>query len=257
MKVRKAIKPWRYPEATERQLSRSISDMVANLSDRAKQSIKGMKFDASDDEIKNEESDLEYYAALLIATLMLLIRPMGVTIYIFNSRQWLSVAKSSGGGQNAAVMLLDQTGPTQLEPWLMEKRKLWESSAEQALRKLANNIIADWSTKVRLLNMQEKGNDAVAKAIDARASVWGSWAENRARGIVSTFNSVLMKQRLNDAGVDSYIWRGMLDERERLQHLNWEGKIIRFDEDHDFPGEPYGCRCWAQPNWPKNEEDKK
>jgi len=61
-----------------------------------------------------------------------------------------------------------------------------------------------------------------------------------------------MRQRLNDAGVTHYIWRGKLDERERLKHLRWEGKIIGLDTDHVFPGEEYGCRCWAEPYFSTN-----
>ena len=60
---------------------------------------------------------------------------------------------------------------------------------------------------------------------------------------------VLMRQRLYDSKVTHYFWHGMLDDRERLQHVQWEGKRIALDSEHDFPGEPFGCRCWAIPDW--------
>lgn len=254
MKVRKVTKAWRFPESSERQLSRSIQEMVDQISERAKQSVRTIKFDAIDDEIQSEENNLEDYAIALLALLFLRIRPIGITIYLFNSRQWLGVAKSAGGGKVPAIMLLDQTGPAQAEPWLPEKLQLWETSTQIALRKLVRSIVDDFSGRVRDMNLRDKKSSDIRKEIDDRSGVWRSWAANRARGIVGTWNSVLMRQRLKDAGVSHYQWRGQLDERERLQHLLWEGKIIEYNSDNVFPGEPYACRCWAQP---KFFEDKR
>lgn len=254
MKIKRASKAWRYPEASERQLSRSISEMVSQIAERAKSSVSRMKFDATDAEVSSEESDLAEYATGLIAALMLLLRPISVTVYRFNTLQWVSVAKSNGGGSNPAVMLLDNYGPIQAEPWFREKQAQWESAGQQALTKLVENILADWSSNVRMMVLNDKPGGEVKAKIAERARVWEAWGSNRARGIVGSWNSLLMRQRLKDAGVDSYVWRGQLDERERLQHLQWEGKIIKFSQIHDFPGEPYSCRCWASPNFTNQEQ---
>ncbi|MGK0743575.1 phage minor head protein [Yokenella regensburgei] len=51
------------------------------------------------------------------------------------------------------------------------------------------------------------------------------------------------------AGMQYYRWRGMLDERERKQHLEREGHA--YDPAHPptdgNPGQPINCRCW--PEW--------
>lgn len=51
------------------------------------------------------------------------------------------------------------------------------------------------------------------------------------------------------AGMNYYRWRGMLDERERKQHLDREGHS--YDPAHPptdgNPGQPINCRCW--PEW--------
>lgn len=249
MRVTKAIKPWRYPEASERQLSRSISGMAEEIGKRAEASVRKMKFDATDEEIDQEESDLAEYILAALTALYAMLRPMGLSVYRFNTMQWIAVAMSAGGGNNPVVASLKETGATQLEPWLIPKLNQWESLSAASLKKLADAMASDWSTNVRLLNLQGKKSEAVEDAVKLRVQVWKSWSANRARGIVGTWNSVLMRQRLDDAGVTSYLWRGMLDERERPLHLSWEGKEVDVETDHVFPGEPYGCRCWAQPKF--------
>ncbi|QXG07677.1 putative head-related protein [Erwinia phage Snitter] len=253
MKVAKRIKQWRYPEASERQLSRSLSGMAEDFGKRAKESVARMKFDATDDEINSEEDDLSKYLLTLLMLIIASLRPMSVMIYIFNSNQWIEVAKNNGGGDVPAVKLLETLGPNQTEAWFYQKRLQWESLSSASVKKLGDAILADWSTTVRDMNLKGKTDDQLKEAIARRADVWISWSKNRARNIVGTFNSILMMERLKESGVTSFIWRGMLDERERLQHLKWEGKVISLLSDHVFPGEPYGCRCWAQPYFNKEQ----
>lgn len=58
------------------------------------------------------------------------------------------------------------------------------------------------------------------------------------------------------AGIRYYRWRGMLDERERAEHVKREGEA--YDPEHPptdgNPGQPINCRCW--PEWLYTEEDE-
>ncbi|UGO53094.1 putative head morphogenesis protein [Klebsiella phage vB_KaeD_HazelMika] len=249
MKVKRIVKAWRYPEASERQLGRSLSEFASDLVVFARDKLDGMRFDASDAEINNAEKELEDYAAELLASLAMALPALALQIYKFNSKQWYLVAVSAGGAKNEAVALLDLLGASANETWYQEKQQQWLSLTEASYRKLANDIIADWSHNVRRANIQAKGRDYVDEVIEQRYKVYTGWSYNRSRGIVATWNSILMRQRLDDAGVTHYLWRGKLDERERLKHLRWEGKRIGVDSDHIFPGEEYGCRCWAEPDF--------
>lgn len=251
MMVRKVsnLGSWRYPEASERQFSRSVQSMVNDLVAMARKKLSPMKFDATDEEIDEAESDLEDYAALLLAGLFSTIPALAFTIYKFNSSQFLSIAKKNGGAKNVSVIMLEALGSNGQESWYREKSNQWRSMTEASLRKLANDIINDWSNNVRFENFSEKNKSEVEKVIEQRYKVYTGWSVNRSRGIVTTWNSLLMKQRLKDARVTHYFWHGKLDERERLQHLLWEDKRIAIESDHPFPGEPYGCRCWATPDF--------
>lgn len=254
MKVQGIAKQWRYPEASERELSRSLATFAGELIVFARDQLDKMKFDASADDIDQAESDLEDYAAYLIAGLMALLPSLALKIYRFNSQQFIDVAKSAGGKKNPVVVLLVALGYNANEPWYREKEDNWLSLTEASYRKLANDIIADWSNTVRMENAKGKSREYIDDVIEQRYKVYTGWTVNRSRGIVATWNSLLMRARLEDSGVTHYFWHGKLDERERLKHLSWENKRIAINSDHVFPGEEYGCRCWATPDFYNIEE---
>lgn len=251
MKVKGIVKQWRFPDASERELARELRRAVRDLVVFMRRKTHAMKFDASNDEIDSAENEIIDYAKELAAALIGLLPALAVTVYKFNSKQWLNVAKSSGGAKNPAVILLIAAGATQSEPWYQEYREQWESMSAEAFNKLFTNIIQDWAGNVRQANFTDKTTAQVNEMAEKRFAVYSSWAANRATGIVGSWNSRLMRQRLKDANVTHYFWHGVLDDRERLQHVKWEGKRIALNAIHDFPGEPYGCRCWASPDFNK------
>lgn len=249
MKVKGVIPKWRYPEASERELSRNLKEFTRDLVVRMRDKLKPMKFDASDQEIQDAEDDLMLWVSLALAAIVASLPRRATTVYVFNTQQWLKVAKASGGKAVPAVAALDVLGPTKSEAWYQEYERQWISRTRQALDTMAANMINDWSAKVRDANMQDKTAEQVSDIVENRFGVYQSWVSNRAAGIIGSWNSRLMRQRIKDAGVEYYIWRGMLDERERRSHVLLEGVKIPANADHIFPGEEYGCRCWAIPHF--------
>lgn len=251
MKVKGIVKQWRFPESSERQLSRSIQQAISDLVVMMRRRTNAMKFDATDAEIDDAEQSITDYAIELIKEIASLLPAIALGVYKFNSKQWLSVARSAGGAKNPSVIILMAVGANSSEEWYRTLYGQWDSLAQTSLRKLFDNIVADWSTNIRNANFTGKRQEQVNELAEKRFAVYSSWGNNRASNMVGAWNSRLMRQRLDDAGVTHYFWHGMLDERERLQHIRWEGKRISLDEVHDFPGEPWGCRCWAIPDFNK------
>jgi SPP1 gp7 family putative phage head morphogenesis protein len=70
-----------------------------------------------------------------------------------------------------------------------------------------------------------------------------------ARDQVSSFNGVLTQLRQTHMGLSRYRWRGVLDERERPEHLAREGQIFEWSKppSDGHPGIPKLCRCIAEP----------
>lgn len=97
-------------------------------------------------------------------------------------------------------------------------------------------------------------NDGIrsSELTDFIASRFGV-AENRARLIardqIGKFYGDLNKTRQQNLGVGHYIWRGMMDNRERPEHVAREGQRFAWDDppEDGHPGEPVQCRCYPEP----------
>ena|GEM_PF-3500366 len=84
-----------------------------------------------------------------------------------------------------------------------------------------------------------------------------------ARDQCGSFAGALSREHFSQAGLKTYIWRNMQDERVRgnpmgryphAQYSHWdrEGKVFAWDDadgevpEDGHPGFPIACRCWAQ-----------
>ena len=254
MKINGIAKQWRFPESSERQLSRLLDGFAGDIVARMQGNLKPMKWDADEDQIAAVERDLLDYAESLLSTIFITLPSLAFAIYKFNSKQWLKIAKSAGGKDNHAVLLLILIGANTSEEWYMSQYNLWESQTKDSMRKLAANIITDFTGKLRAAAANGFDEERVFEETNQRYKVYSSWARNRASGIVTTWNSRMMRQRLKDAAVTHYFWRGVMDLREREKHVKWEGKRIALNSNHIFPGEEYGCRCWVVPDFSTRKE---
>lgn len=81
-------------------------------------------------------------------------------------------------------------------------------------------------------------------------------AELIARDQVGKLNGQLTEYRQQNIGVEEYRWRGVLDEREREEHVAREGEVFRWDKppEDGHPGQPIRCRCWAEAVLPLFED---
>ncbi|QGH77346.1 hypothetical protein [Escherichia phage BEBK14] len=247
--MKRAVKQWRFPEASERQLSRSIQEAIRDLVVLMRRRTKAMKFDASDAEINAAEDEINNLSTDLISAIVSSLPAIALAIYKFNAQQFINIARATGGKDNVAVIVLIAVGANAQEEWYRTLYGQWIGLTESSLRKLFTNIVSDWSTNIRSANFRGSSDKQVNELAEKRFAVYSSWGKTRAENMVGAWNSRLMRQRLYDAGVSAYYWHGMLDERERLKHVQWEGKLIRLSENHVFPGEEFGCRCWAIPKW--------
>lgn len=80
-----------------------------------------------------------------------------------------------------------------------------------------------------------------------------------ARDQVGKLNGQLTRMRQEAMGITEYLWRGILDTRERPEHVAREGRKFSWDKppDDGHPGEPIRCRCSAEPVLPSWEEMEK
>lgn len=233
---------WKYPQTIESQVNRNLSIAVTELISAMKESATRLKIDTAE-ELEEEDGYLDGIIAALVASFISTIPAIGAAIYRYNSSQFLILAIKTGGRSNPSVLDLEVNGINGDEPWYNDDLNQWIYTTDKSTRKLLNNIKDDFLQTAATIQNGDYVN------ISDRYKVYRKRTANIASGIVSSLNSTLMRRRLEDAGVSRYIWHGMLDERERLTHIKKEGVSFELDGDDFFPGQEYGCRCWAVPDW--------
>lgn len=233
---------WKYPQTIESQVNRNLSIAVTELISAMRESATRLKIDTAG-ELEEEEGYLDGIIAALVASFISTIPAIGAAIYRYNSSQFLVLAIKTGGRSNPSVLDLEVNGINGDEPWYNDDLNQWIYTTNKSAIKLLNNIKDDFLQTAATIQNGDYVN------LSDRYKVYRKRTANIASGIVSSLNSTLMRRRLDDAGVSRYIWHGMLDERERLTHIKKEGVSFALDGDDFFPGQEYGCRCWAVPDW--------
>jgi SPP1 gp7 family putative phage head morphogenesis protein len=89
----------------------------------------------------------------------------------------------------------------------------------------------------------------IASDLDADFALGRQRAHLIARDQVGKFYGQVNGARQKDLGVRRYIWRGVLDRRERAHHVAREGQVFSWDRPPEggHPGEEILCRCTAEP----------
>jgi len=103
---------------------------------------------------------------------------------------------------------------------------------------------------------QDEMVDDIHEILDDRMDVTDSRARLIARDQTAKLNGRFTQERQTDAGIDSYVWRTVGDERVRETHAEADGNTYPWAEppevtDGNHPGEDYQCRCWAEPVLPE------
>lgn len=145
------------------------------------------------------------------------------------------------------------------EPWLAGQMKGFAQENADLITKM------DESTKLEISSMVfravSNGDrwETLAQDIQDRFEVGESRADLIGRDQTNKFNGKLNKLRQSELGITHYIWQGVMDERERDEHVDREGKEYAWNEPpaDGNPGEPINCRCWGEPviKLPEDDED--
>lgn len=139
------------------------------------------------------------------------------------------------------------------EPWLEEALRMAEWENIQLIKSIPTQTLEKLRTRfMQAVRQGERWEDVVEDVKNVLNS-----SDKRAiliaRDQVGKLNAHLTRLRQQHLGVKSYIWRGMLDERERAHHVEREGKQFDWDNppDDGHPGEPILCRCYAEAVFPE------
>lgn len=182
----------------------------------------------------------------------------------FNDKQWRLIVKGGTGVElptSQAIIAGQTTVPTssgvlgvdayRAEPWLRQMQELWVSENTRLIKSIPTDELSDMEGIIQRGVMNGSSADTIKKQIQERYGVTERRAKLIAVDQIGKANSALTKQRQADAGIDGYIWRGVLDNRERQIHVDREGKRFKWSSppSDGHPGQPIHCRCYAEPDW--------
>lgn len=132
--------------------------------------------------------------------------------------------------------------PPVISAFTQENVSLIKSIPADYFSDLEKKLSADLADGVRW--------EELASTIQERYGVAERRAELIARDQAGKFFGDLNRVRQVDLGIVGAIWRGMLDNRERDEHIAREGQSFDWETgiDGETPGQPVLCRCNGEPD---------
>lgn len=135
------------------------------------------------------------------------------------------------------------------EPFLEDALKLFESENLRLIKSLPAQYVEQLRGKfVEAVKRGTRWEDVAKEIREILPEKLHNRANLIARDQIGKLNAQLTLERQKNIGVTHYIWRGMLDERERPAHREREGKVFEIGHVHDdgLIGEAVLCRCYAE-----------
>lgn len=194
-------------------------------------------------------------------------------VSLFHWREWGKQVKAGTKYELPATQPYGEPGIARLaNEWILKNNYLikgFKQQRDKQLREAVFRAVTQGRSREQLIK------DILPSVRTLNATIAGATrlsAEQRADLIATdqilTANSQLNAQRMVNAGVDYYIWRGMEDQRERPAHNALNNMIFRVDGQpmtaRDLkivgrsgqgkttpgaeiaPGVPVRCRCYAE-----------
>lgn len=247
-------KKWLYPAAIEREYVRFVQayaqrtiGAVERYVVPALQTVRG------DDFVQPPEDD-RWYTALELAfkealaaaavspeSLRAVIALFGERENVFNARQFHELLRAAYG-----------VDIFRAEPQLEQILRVWEAENLRLIKFIPVHYLESLQGKVVAAVQRGETVRDLTKTIRATYDLPKNRAELIARDQIGKLNGRLTGYRQRNIGISEYNWRGVLDSRERDEHVSREGETFRWDQPppDGHPGEPIRCRCWAEPRLP-------
>ncbi|MGY6772103.1 phage head morphogenesis protein [Gallibacterium sp. ZY190522] len=247
IKKPKKQKRWLFPEAIEREYVKYLQAIAKQISDTARKKLPEIaphlkRMLRQDDSIDILE---QWLTELLQATTFYTrdndIRPAVRQLLSqtaeFNKKQFHKVLKSA---YKVDIFVS--------EPWLDEPLLQAEWQNINLIKSIPIQLQEKLRYRMAEAVLGGESYKSLAADLEKLLDIPKRRATIIARDQIGKLNGRLTQLRQENIGVKSYIWRGSLDERERLSHIEREGKEFRWDNppDDGHPGQPILCRCSAE-----------
>ncbi len=247
---RKPRKPrrWLYPAGVERDYAARLTALAAEVVEVVEPAVLralGYRADIADPSI-----DTGWYDGLVQAlqsatglspvqdqVLGPLVNEFARRTTAFNKQQFHAVLRSAYGVNVLAT-----------DPELRSMARVWEAENLDLIKSLPTKYVDQLRGQVTVAVQSGKSLRDVAKVVQKAGKATKARAELIARDQIGKLNGDITQARQQAIGVEEYRWRGVLDGRERSEHVAREGKTYRWDKppEDGHPGQPIRCRCSAE-----------
>ncbi|MFZ7141574.1 phage minor head protein [Avibacterium avium] len=238
---------WLFPAAIEREYVKYLCGVAKQITDKVREKLPEIEPHLKK-QLRQDDFTLiaeQWLAELLQATTFFTreseIRPY-VRQYLtqtaeFNKKQFHKVLKSA---YKVDIFLT--------EPWLDEPLLQAEWQNINLIKSIPTQLQEKLRYRMAEAVLGGESHRSLAADLEKLLDIPKRRATLIARDQIGKLNGRLTQLRQENIGVKSYIWRGSLDERERLLHVEREGKEFRWDNppDDGHPGQPILCRCSAE-----------
>lgn len=177
-----------------------------------------------------------------------MVREVGERIEAAGSRPWRVLDQAAARKRGDAIRTdarREYDRDKLLDQWVTEATKLITSVRDEAIEGVRQDVI-------KAAKSGKSPSDLVA-AWTARGIPlkWGT-LEGRVKVIaqhqITQLQARVQSERARAVGASEFGWRTQLDDQVREAHRALEGTIHRYDDPpaEGLPGQPVGCRCWAE-----------
>lgn len=113
------------------------------------------------------------------------------------------------------------------------------------IRSLSSDTIQRIERQVLGSIFEGRSNADIAKALREIEGIGLNRAKLIARDQASKLNAAMNEFRQGQAGVEKFKWKTILDGRERASHHAKNGKVFKWADPVEKPGQAVNCRCRA------------
>lgn len=248
----------RYPMGLERLYAKELRAYVRKEMEIIKEHVPEMVGAVMKNRIRVDEDEPDEESDWIAVLLALIFADVSRSVFvrdkvekifrdvqIFADSQWNRVMESTFGGATAlpAGYLEDMRKIKEL--FLYQNLKLIKSIDDDIREGLYYTLERNVVSSVDVDDVERQIVDYIKKRTEMaekRAVLIGSDQVGKLYGQINQYY-----QQKN--GIESYVWRTMMDNRVRPEHRAREGKIFRWDNPppDGHPGYPVRCRCYADP----------
>lgn len=243
-KPRKA-KKWLHPRAIEREYEAYCASIAAETYAAVREYVVPVIDDAPTraDAVEDIPEAAGWFETLRLGFLAAAARvrqtpiaqrvaEFGAAVSRFNSNQFHAVIRSAYG-----------VDIFKAEPWLVDVLKNWESQNISLIKSIPSESLSRLHGKIVQAVRSGQTVRDLRKIIQSEYGIATRRAELIARDQIGKLNGQLTEERQKGIGVKKYRWRGVLDNRERDEHVAREGREFSWDEPppDGHPGEPIQC----------------